>query len=1030
MQLLAKMSDNTFNGESALNRLLATATSVTRQTSAFLILCLFCVDPGRSHADEKPFGIDKRVAWSTSRMVGTPEPPSPYVLERVFPQLKFKNPVELLPVPGTDRMLVVEVDGRILSFSQSGNPAEADVALDLRKSIEGATKSYGFVFHPDFKNNRHCFISYITKPGDPNGTSVSRFTVTSVDPLKIDASSEQQIITWQAGGHNGGSLQFGPKDGLLYISTGDAAPPFPPDPNGTGQDISDLLASILRIDVDHPSGDLAYSIPDDNPFVGTDDARGEVWTYGHRNPWRMAFDQLTGHLWVGDVGWEMWEMVYRVQRGANYGWSILEHTQSVNSDFPRGPTPIVPPTAAHSHTESRSITGGYVYRGTRLPDLVGTYLYGDYVTGKIWGLDGDGSDPGKPKELLGTSIQIICFGQNHDHELYVVGYDGTIHRLIDNPDVGTVSVFPRSLSETGLFSSVEKLALAPGVIPYDVNAAPWEDGTTAERFLALPDLATVGVHETNNVQKGNLRGEWSFPDGTVLGKTIKLETSSEFSIQQRLETQILHRHKGEWRAYSYLWNADQTDAVLSDGKAIDRSFTVPDSSSSSGYRSQTWHFASRTECLLCHTTRGGSVYGFRTEQLNRDFDYGQSTDNQLRTLSHLGVFEKPIGKSPSAKQVSLAKLKKMASPEDESADLTQRVRSYLHVNCSHCHQRGGGGTAAIEVLHDTDFKKTHLVSRPTQGSFGIVDPWVVAPGDPDRSILLYRMSKVGRGRMPHFGSRVIDDRGVSLLRQWISQLEQSSELANEDDNASSAARQLATSNQATLQNLIKDANADSSATEAAIDRLFSSTSGALLLASSLRGGGAKGISYDVRSTVIAKGTALDDAVVRDLFEAFVPENARTKTLGAAINGSDLLALNGDPARGRKLFLTASGLQCRNCHKVGQDGKTVGPTLDGIGKRCSREEILENILEPSKKIDPKFQTWLIQTDEGKVVSGLLESRTDENVTIREATGKLVTVSAGSIELMVAQKKSLMPELQLRGLTPQDAADLLAWLAALK
>ena len=991
---------------------------------------LLCGGLGLAQGDEKPFGIDKRVAWSTSRMVGTPEPPSPYVLERVFPQLTFKNPVELLPVPGTDRMLVVEVDGRILSFSQSGNPVEADVALDLRKSIEGATKSYGFVFHPDFENNRHCFIAYIKKSGDPNGTSVSRFTVTSVDPLKIDASSERQIITWQAGGHNGGSLQFGPEDGLLYISTGDAAPPFPPDPQGTGQDISDLLASILRIDVDHPSGDLAYSIPNDNPFVGVDDARGEVWTYGHRNPWRMAFDHLTGHLWVGDVGWEMWEMVYRVQRGANYGWSILEHVQSVNPDFPRGPTPIVPPTAAHAHTESRSITGGYVYRGTRVPNLVGTYVYGDYVTGKIWGLDGDASNPGKPVELLGTPIQIICFGQNHDRELFVVGYDGTIHRLAANPDAGIVSAFPKKLSETGLFSSVKKLALAAGVVPYDVNAAPWEDGTTAQRFLALPGSATVGVHEINNVQKGNLKGEWSFPDGTVLGKTIQLETSSDFPIQQRLETQILHRHKGDWRAYSYLWNAGQTDAVLSDGNAIDRSVTVPDSSSSSGYRSQTWHFASRTECLLCHTTRGGSVYGFRIEQLNRDFDYGTSTDNQLRTLAHLGLFEEPIGKSKTPDTVSLDDLQRMASPDDESADLTQRVRSYLHVNCSHCHQRGGGGTAAIEVLHDMDFNKTHLVSRPTQGSFGIVDPWVVAPGDPDRSILFYRMSKVGRGRMPHFGSRVIDDRGVSLLREWIQQLDQSSEPATADDAASLAARQLAITNQATLKNLIDAANANASVTEAAIDRLLSSTSGALLLASEVRDVSAKGLSSDVRDAVIAKGTALDDAVVRDLFEAFVPEVARTKTLGSAIDGSDLLALKGNHEKGRKLFLTAAGLQCRNCHKVGQDGKAVGPTLDGIGKRYSRGEILENILEPSKKIDPKFQTWLIQTDDGKILSGLLESRTDEAVTIREATGKLLTVSVGNIELMVAQNKSLMPELQLRGLTPQDAADLLAWLASLK
>jgi uncharacterized repeat protein (TIGR03806 family) len=1025
------MSYTTFIGETALKRSLHGRLLHFRQMLPFWILCLLIAGFEFAHADEKPFGIDKRVAWSTSRMVGTPEPPSPYILERVFPRLTFKNPVELLPVPGTDRMLVVEVDGRILTFSRSSESASPDLALDITNSIDGATRAYGFVFHPDFQNNQQCFVSYITKAGAPDGTRVSRFQVTSVDPLRIDASTEQQIITWPAGGHNGGSLQFGPKDGLLYISTGDGAPPFPPDPKGTGQDISDLLGSTLRIDVDHATSGRPYSIPVDNPFVDRDDARGEVWTYGHRNPWRMSFDDVTGHLWVGDVGWEMWEMVYRVQRGANYGWSILEHVQSVNPEFPRGPTPIVPPTAAHSHTESRSITGGYVYRGTRLPDLVGTYLYGDYVTGKIWGLDGDASDPGEPQELLGTPIQIICFGQDHDQELYVVGYDGTIHRLVANPDAGIVSAFPKKLSETGLFSLTENFALAPGVIPYDVNAAPWADGTTAQRFLALPGSATVGVHEINNVQKGNLKGEWSFPDGTVLGKTIRLETSSAFAIQQRLETQILHRHKGEWRAYSYLWNADQTDAVLSDGKAIDRSFTVPDSSSSTGYRSQTWHFASRTECLLCHTTRGGSVYGFRIEQLNRDFDYGTSKDNQLRTLAHLGLFEEPIGKSKTPDTVSLDDLQRMASPDDGTADLTQRVRSYLHVNCSHCHRRGGGGTAAIEVPLEISFEKTRLISRPTQGSFGIVDPWVVAPGDPERSILFYRMSKVGRGRMPHFGSRVIDDQGLALLREWIAQLDNSTAggVAESDRSVIAAAKQLTATNRETLQTLLKGKDAASERAQAAIDRLLSSTSGALLLAGSLREDAAS-LPADVRNAVIAKGTALTDPLVRDLFEAFVPESARTKTLGSTIKGSDLLALDGNPRKGRSLFLTAEGMQCRSCHKVGDQGKELGPDLTHIGKRYSRAEILENILEPSKKIDPKFQTWLIQTDDGKVQSGLLESRTDEQVTLRDATGKRVTISADEIELMVAQKKSLMPQLQLRGLTPQDAADLLAWLVSLK
>lgn len=983
-------------------------------------------------SQEEPFGIEKRIPWTTSRLVGTPEPPAPYLLDRVFPELTFNHPVELLPVPGTDRMLVVEVDGRILTFSRSADSASPDLALDIKATIDGATRAYGFAFHPDFAMNRQCFISYITKAGDPEGTRVSRFEATSVDPLRIDASSEQQIITWQAGGHNGGSLQFGPQDGLLYISTGDAAPPFPPDPERTGQDISDLLASILRIDVDHPADGRLYSIPPDNPFIGRDDARGEVWTYGHRNPWRMSFDTTTGHLWVGDVGWEMWEMVYRVQRGANYGWSILEHVQPVNPESPRGPTPIVPPTAAHSHTESRSVTGGYVYRGSRLPDLAGTYVYGDYVTGKIWGLDGDSEDPGNPRELLSTPIQIICFGQDHENDLYVVDYGGSIHRLIRNPDAGIRSKFPRRLSQTGLFESTKEYSLAPGVIPYDVNAAPWADGTTAMRFLALPESTTIGVHETHNVQKGNLKGEWSYPDGTVLGKTILLETSNGDSTrQQRLETQILHRYRDEWRAYSYIWNDEQTDAVLSDGNAFDRTYSVPDSTSTSGHRSQSWHFASRTECLLCHTTRGGSVYGFKVEQLNRTFDYGTTTDNQLRTLAHLGIFENPLGNSKSAVGAHSNELPRMASPHDETADLTQRVRSYLHVNCSHCHRRGGGGTAAIEVPIDIEFQKTRLVSRPTQGSFGIVDPWIVAPGDPDRSVLMYRMSKTGRGRMPHFGSRVIDDQGLQLLRDWITGLDETLIPESSDSNSQlrSAAEQLADSNRTMLQVVMKAQDAESSDFRSATNRLMSSTSGALLLAAAVRTK-TQEMSPSIRDKVIAAGTSVADSMVRDIFEAFVPEDARTQTLGSTIDAGSLLSLSGDSVRGRSLFLTAAGIQCRNCHKVGDHGKELGPDLSHVGKRYSPAEILENILDPSRKIDPKFQTWLIQTSSGTVHSGLMVSRTEQQVTLRDATGKDTSVSSGDIEVMVAQKKSLMPEMQLRDLTPQDAADLLAWLTSLK
>lgn len=285
--------------------------------------------------------------------------------------------------------------------------------------------------------------------------------------------------------------------------------------------------------------------------------------------------------------------------------------------------------------------------------------------------------------------------------------------------------------------------------------------------------------------------------------------------------------------------------------------------------------------------------------------------------------------------------------------------------------------------------------------------------------------------MPHFGSRIIDERGLELLRQWIAQLDVSAvaDTTATDSRTRRVAEQLAESNRSTLQILLDEQTPSSPAAQSAIDRLLSSTSGSLLLASAIRRN-SDAMPEEIRQEVIAKGASVADSLVRDLFEAFLPEDARTKTLGATVNTSSLLALTGNPDKGRSLFLTASGIQCRNCHKVGEHGKELGPDLTHIGKRYSAAEILENILDPSRKIDPKFQTWLVQTTDGKVQSGLLVSRSDQQVTLRDATGKDTVIDADGIDLMVAQKKSLMPELQLRDVTPQNAADLLAWLTSLK
>ena len=345
---------------------------------------------------------------------------------------------------------------------------------------------YGLAFHPNFAKNRYCYVCYVlnsVKDGEqaPEGSRVSRFTVSDTDPPRVDPKSEKVLITWLGGGHNGGDLHFGP-DGMLYVSTGDGWFPNPPDKRNTGQDISDLLSSVLRIDVDHKDKGKAYAVPPDNPFVKTPGARPEVWAYGFRNPWRMSFDRDTGDLWVGDVGWELWEMIYRVKKGGNYGWSIMEGPQPVKPEGKRGPTPIAPPNLAFPHTEAASITGGYVYRGQQLKELQGAYLCGDWVTRKLWATKFDGDKVVWHKEIAQGTQRVVAFGEARDGEVYFLDYDdaGKIYRLVPNPAAAEKQPdFPRKLSETGLFASVKDHAIAPGVVPFSVNAGQWADFATA-----------------------------------------------------------------------------------------------------------------------------------------------------------------------------------------------------------------------------------------------------------------------------------------------------------------------------------------------------------------------------------------------------------------------------------------------------------------------------------------------------------------------------------------------------------------------
>ena len=307
---------------------------MSRLLSTSVLLLLVAVGSPLTGGEEsaRPSRLRRASPWTSSRVRGSPDPPSRYKTERAFPHLAFKSPVLLAPVPGQERLLVAEQEGRIYTFPDDPACRDAELFLDMRQVVPRLVAVYGLAFDPGYEENRAVYICYVLKNGE-DGSRVSRFRVRSDTPPRCDPGSEAPLLSFRGGGHNGGCLQFGP-DRHLYISTGDGTGPFPPDGLNTGQDNSDLLSAILRIAPSPADHAPPYSIPADNPFARVKDVRPEIWAYGFRNPWKMSFDPRTGDLWVGDVGWELWEMIYRVERGGNYGWSVTEGRQSVHPERP------------------------------------------------------------------------------------------------------------------------------------------------------------------------------------------------------------------------------------------------------------------------------------------------------------------------------------------------------------------------------------------------------------------------------------------------------------------------------------------------------------------------------------------------------------------------------------------------------------------------------------------------------------------------------------------------------------------------
>lgn len=557
-----------------------------------------------------------------SNVKGAPEAPPEYRMVPVATRLQPNWPVQAVAEPGTRNLWVIEEDGPYgrtqivrLLWDAPSSSSQVPKQILISSPQSESEVAYSIAFHPDYQSNGWVFVgSNGGGEGEPKRSRVARYRVNREPPFEVDPASRRVIIEWPSDGHNGAAVVFGP-DRMLYVTSGDGTADS--DRNDMGQGTDHLLSKVLRINVDVEDVSSPYTIPPDNPFVDDARFRPETWAYGFRNPWRIAADPRHGRIWVGNNGQDLWEQVYLVERGANYGWSAFEGSHPFHSSRKLGPTPVSKPKFEHHHAEARSLTGGVVYLGRRFPELHGAYLYGDYATGRLWGAMLDDEGNVLWHRLLADGPQkLTAIELDPDGEIVICDHQpsGTpALYTLDRVDAAPFDplAFPRRLSETGLFASVIDHRPVDGAIPYSVNAPLWSDGAAKSRFVVLPprsdnDDAPAAIQVSG-------QASWSFPEGTVLVKSFGIEAADR-SVERWIETRVMVLQQGEWAGYTYRWNAEGTDASLVETAGEDQDWPVAHDNSKLA-----WHYPSRTECLVCHSRAAGFVLGLSMPQIEGRF---------------------------------------------------------------------------------------------------------------------------------------------------------------------------------------------------------------------------------------------------------------------------------------------------------------------------------------------------------------------------------------------------------------------------
>jgi len=736
-------------------------------------------------------------------------PPVSIAAVNAFAGLSFNQPVCIASPPGDNqRVFICEKGGllRVIPNVTATNPT-ASTVLTLNAAAGGLfngrtpaealnTNSecglLGMAFHPSYSTNGHVFLFYSVNINGALHQRISRITFnnpTSATPT-ANLASERVLIQQadDADNHNGGDLHFGP-DGYLYIALGDEGGQN--DQYANSQRINkDFFAGMLRIDVNlegteiagnpaaaddsnvppnsHPavvlhSGLPAYEIPADNPWIGATSFNGtavtptavrtEFWAVGLRNPWRFSFDPATGALWCGDVGGGAREEINILNRGGNYGWVWREGlVAGPVGGAPAGFTHINP-VFEYQHGsgtfQGRSVTGGLVYRGTRMASLTGAYLFADYVSGNVWSLVRNGSNPPTVTRLLGEG-GIVGFGRDPSNGDVLMAdiNDNLIRRITTVTDTST---YPATLTATGLFSDLTDLSPAPGLLPYQINLPFWSDHALKRRWFTIPDASSKMTWSRD--------GEWSFPTGQIWVKHFDIETTrGNPATRKRLETRVFVKNASGAYGVSYRWNEAGTEAnlVAEPGEEFDQSITVNGIS-----HNQRWRIPSRSECMTCHTPQAGFALSTNTRQYNLSSLIPGFSGNQIEVLANAGYF--------SNKPESSNLLPRHLRPDETAYRAEARVRSYLAVNCAYCHMAGGTAAPSMwDGRHELTLDETAIIRGNASNNGGNPLNKLVVPGSTVHSILLNRTAASnGFTRMPPLGSNVVDPAGVALLTEWI-----------------------------------------------------------------------------------------------------------------------------------------------------------------------------------------------------------------------------------------------------------------------